>query len=712
MDNTKKKFVSIIILICLICVLLTTAFGYLFSKNKLEEKEINRNLFLARATAETINSWLTDKSGRLDSICRNLEIENNFDYEYMQNYMNQLKSVFDEDELVDLYFTYHDNRMACAFGYETDGTIQYVQRPWYKKPIVTGEICFESPYRDLDTGNYIITVSKAIYTDGKLQGVMAVDTYANSILTVTDKTTLPDNSYAMLIDDNMGIITHPKKEYLHKDDMYTTLYMFENGAYGDLIELLENDSMTNRWIRDYDGMERMMFTSQVEKGNLHVIIAIEKSQWEAEYLEMLRIYLVAVILLCLLLGFISVRAFSTALIKPVQKAEEASKAKTQFLSSMSHEIRTPINAIIGLNDLILRDSKDEQITQYSISIKQAGKTLLAIINNVLNMSKIEAGKLDLQPVEYSMRVMARELSENYKPLADAKSIGFEINVSDDFPRRIIGDDLKIKEIFNNIISNGIKYTEKGSVKVEISCRTISDDEIMVKVVVADTGIGIKEEDIPRITQSFERVELDRNRNIEGTGLGMSIVVNLLDMMHGNLDVSSKYGEGTQITFQVPQTITDMDSTEAVEMDINKIRKYMNRVPFAAPEAKILVVDDKDINCIVVKKQLEPIEALVDMAFSGPQCLIMCEQTEYDLILMDHMMPGMDGVETLNKLREAGCKSTIVALTANAIGGAREAYIAYGFDGYISKPIEIQELQHAVEKFLPVELIKREGGEQS
>lgn len=712
MDNTKKRFVIIIILICFICVLLTTAFGYLFSKNQLEEKEINRNMLLASTTAETINSWLTDKSGRLDSICRSLEIKNDFDYEHMQQYMNQLKDVFDEKELVDLYFTYPDNRMACAFGYETDGTIQYVQRPWYKEPILTGEICFESPYRDLDTGNYIITVSKAIYTDGKLQGVMAVDTYANSIVTVTDKTALPDDSYAMLIDDSMGIITHPKNEDLYKDDIYTTLYMFENGAYDELIELLEDDSMHNRWIRDYDGMERMMFTSQVEKGNLHVVIAIEKSQWQAEYLEMLRTYVIAVILLCLALVLISIRAFSTALIKPVQRAEEASRAKSQFLSSMSNEIRTPINAIIGLNDLILRDSKDEQITQYSISIKQAGKTLLAIINNVLNMSKIEAGKLDVQPVEYSMRVIARELFENYKPLADAKDIDLEIKVSDNFPRKIVGDDLKIKELFNNIISNGIKYTQEGSVKVNIGCEVLSDDEIMLKAVITDTGIGIKEEDIPKMTQSFERIELDRNRNIEGTGLGMSIVVNLLNMMHGDLHINSKYGQGTEVTFELPQTIIDIDTTEPVEMDIDKIRKDMNRVPFTAPGAKILVVDDKDINCIVVKKQLEPIGAQVDMAFSGPQCIDMCRQTQYDLILMDHMMPGMDGVQTLNRLKEEECKATIVALTANAIGGAREAYISYGFDGYISKPIEIRELQNAVEEFLPGELIMREGGMQS
>ncbi|MEG1067692.1 MAG: cache domain-containing protein [Anaerovoracaceae bacterium] len=700
MKDTKKKFIKIISIICLACISTSAIIGYVFSKQQLDNKNKSSMELIAIANAEKINSWMVEKGAILSSIAEAIIIEDNYDKAALEKYFGQMKSAFNDRHFCDLYFTYPDSTMACANGYTPDGTIPYNQRAWYKNPILTGTVQYDSPYMDLDTGNYIVTISKAIIVDGTLKGVLCVDIYADDILEFMNSILLPKDSYAMLIDKNLAIVTHPNKDYLYANDMYRTLNMFKDNAYGQLIRLINNKDSKFAWISDYDGKERIFFTKTVASGQFHVVVAIEKSQWNKEITDLSRVYIITMILLCLIVAAINVRVFTKELIKPVRDAEEAAKAKANFLSSMSHEIRTPINAMLGMNELIIRESTSDNITEYASNIRTAGKTLIGLVNDILNMSKIEAGKMTINPCIYSTLELVREIQNSHKHAALDKGLDFNISIDDNFPSKLYGDDLRVKEIFNNVLSNAVKYTEKGSIDTEVLFTKLGNNQVLCKGTISDTGIGIKEEDMKKITMEFERVDITRNRTIEGTGLGMAIVSNLINLMGGTLDIQSEYGKGTTVTFAIIQDIAD-------ESPINKSNIKKENRPFIVPKAKILVVDDKEINCKIMKKQLEPLNAQVDIVLSGQGCLELCRTNSYDIIFMDHMMPIMDGVETLKMLRqqEENKHTIVIVLTANAIDGAKEIYIKNGFDDYLSKPVSILQIKEKLLEYLPEQYIE-------
>ncbi len=392
-----------------------------------------------------------------------------------------------------------------------------------------------------------------------------------------------------------------------------------------------------------------------------------------------------------------------------QEALAANEAKGKFLAHMSHEIRTPINAVLGMDEMILREAKEENIKSYAMDIYTAGQTLLSLINDILDFSKIESGKMEIVPVVYDISSLIHDLVNMTSQRIADKKLKLEVKVDHDIPCRLLGDDVRIRQILTNILTNGVKYTHEGTVWLRVQCRR-TEDLAMLRFEVEDTGIGIKEEDLPKLFAEFERIEEERNRNIEGSGLGMNITIQLLALLGSKLQVESVYGKGSKFYFELEQKI--MDDTPIGDFT-SRVRKmaenYEYCTRFYAPEAKILVVDDNGVNRKVLRNLLKETQIQVTEADSGAACLRLVKETYFDLIFLDHMMPEMDGVETLHcikSLPDCPCQDTpIVVLTANAVSGAKEKYLSEGFDDFLSKPIVPEKLEDMIWKLLPKELLQ-------
>ncbi len=391
-------------------------------------------------------------------------------------------------------------------------------------------------------------------------------------------------------------------------------------------------------------------------------------------------------------------------------AEAANKSKSQFLSNMSHEIRTPINAILGMNEMILREAIAPNIIEYAENIRTAGNTLLGIVNDILDFSKIEAGKMEIIPVEYSLSSLLNDLVNMIQKRAENKGLTFYINADENLPSELFGDEIRIKQIVTNILTNAVKYTEKGSVTLTVSFTKIAENKIKIFFSVNDTGIGIKPEDIKKLYSAFERIEEKRNRTIEGTGLGMNITQRLLAMMGSELNVESVYGKGSNFSFEIEQKVVNWHELGNFEENfrhaLSQHKKY--REKFTAPNAKILIVDDTVMNLTVVKGLLKQTKIKIDTADSGYECLSIVTKNKYDIIFLDHRMPGIDGIETLHRMQEMhnnlNQDTPVISLTANAISGARKQYIDAGFQDYLTKPIDSAKLEEMIIEYLPPEKV--------
>lgn len=387
-----------------------------------------------------------------------------------------------------------------------------------------------------------------------------------------------------------------------------------------------------------------------------------------------------------------------------KKAELANQAKSTFLANMSHEIRTPINAIIGINEIISRETKEEETKRYASDISDAGNSLLTLVNDILDYSKIEAGKLDIVNVDYDTKKLVNELTVLVKARLQDKDLKFETDIDENLPAKLNGDVARIKQVLINLLTNAIKYTEKGGFTLTIKCIEMVGDVAKIHMSVEDTGIGIKEEDRKRLLgTSFVRLDTKKNYSVEGTGLGLSITFELLRLMGSELIVDSIYGEGSDFNFTIEQKIVDNTPIKDVK-DEDRVKD--KTVSFTCPDAKILVVDDTRTNIIVMKGLLRQYGVNADTCISGEECIALCENNKYDIIFLDHMMPEMDGVDTLDILKKRKLIDgvPVIALTANAISGAKEMYLDYGFDEYLSKPIKLTELEDMLTGFLRKELI--------
>lgn len=399
-------------------------------------------------------------------------------------------------------------------------------------------------------------------------------------------------------------------------------------------------------------------------------------------------------------------------LKDVEKqkaiADEANKLKSFFLASMSHEIRTPINTVLGMDEMILLENNDPEINNYARRIQSAGKTLLGLINDILDFSKLEAGKIEIVPVKYDLLTMIDDLVCTAQSLANDKGLSFEVDIDKKTPRHLIGDESRIKQCITNLLTNAVKYTEKGKVTFGITCEKYpSSGNVYLKIYVKDTGIGIKPEDMDKLLSAFERLDIVRNRNIKGTGLGLAITNQLIEKMGSELSVESEYDKGSKFSFVLSQEIAGTELVGeykfggSVYEECHKSNYDMDS--FRAPDACILVVDDTENNLFVFESLLKRTGIKIDTATGARQMLKMVKEKKYDIIYLDHMMPDMDGIEALHEMKNMGefiNKSTpVIALTANAIYGSRDFYLGEGFTDYMSKPVSYGTIKASLEKYL-------------
>ena len=393
-----------------------------------------------------------------------------------------------------------------------------------------------------------------------------------------------------------------------------------------------------------------------------------------------------------------------------QEALRANEFKSAFLANMSHEIRTPINAVLGMNEMILRESNEKNIKEYAKDIHLAGNNLLSIINDILDLSKIESGKMEIVPTEYNTGKLFHETVLLISPKAKDKNLEFIIQISPSVPTKLYGDDMRIRQILINLLSNSVKYTEKGKIGLCVKWEPDGDAGSGTMICeVRDTGIGIKEEDLPRLFEKFSRFDEALHKHTEGTGLGLSITTSLLSLMGSRLAVKSKYGKGSIFRFELKQKIIDPEPIGDFEKIItSELNIEEHKQVFTAPDARILIVDDNEMNRKVFCSLLKETEISITEASSGKECLEYISKEHFDIIFLDHLMPDMDGIETLKELRKINDETPVFILTANAIAGAKEEYLEKGFDGYLSKPIIPEDLEETVLATLPEGLVNAQN----
>ncbi len=582
-----------------------------------------------------------------------------------------------------------------------------------------GKVVFSPPYIDAQTGNLIISSCRMLPDK---QSVIALDVQLQGIQSMMSELKISGKGYGFVCDESGLIIAHAQEDRKGTNisdmeggkELLSAMKEVGSGSFSYMLDdekcTLYVNSIANEWIVAMVVSDRELYSEVFTQRIVIVIICL---------------LIFAMIAAIYYAGYRNEQKYTKQMeemkleeqkaeydrkVLEVEKdaANASNKAKSDFLANMSHEIRTPMNAILGMDEMILRNSPGDPIRKYALDIQSAGKTLLSIINDILDFSKIESGKMQLVPVEYSFASVMNDVVNMTMKKAIDKGLVYDLKVSEAVPSGLLGDEIRIRQIMLNLINNAIKYTHEGKVSIDVS---FDEEPSMLVICVADTGIGIKNEDLGKLFGSFQRLEEDKNRNIEGTGLGLNITQRLVNMMEGSISVSSRYGEGTTFTASMKQTVVDPTPVGDFAQNLLKLQQQKEeyKPSLIAPSAKVLIVDDNDMNLEVIEGLLEDTKIKITTALSGSQCIDILREKKFDVIFLDQMMPGMSGAQTLTEIRKEHLadETPVIALTADAIVGARENYIKDGFTDYLSKPVMYEALEALLLKYLNKDLVMSE-----
>ncbi len=656
-----------------------------------------------------VSEWVSQQKSILDMFCSVVSTNPKMldDYDGMVAYLDRITRQYPE-----ISVTYMTNPDRNPTVYMNNGWLppkdwHVEERQWYIDTInsETGW-SISAPYYDEQTGLYCVTFAERVYDaeTGEFLGNFGIDFFMDKLIDILGGS-YTDKGYAFLTDSEGVIINHPYGSYQMAEGNTTNVSDLNYGQ-------VKADGRSSVIVRDYDGALRIITAKNNAQSRFTVYRPVDFLSVYGFTLLSVGLVL-AVLVICAIMVYRQLTALmrwqddmNVRMREAADAAIAAGHAKSRFLAQMSHEIRTPINAVLGMNEMILRESDDPSILDYASNIKTSGRTLLSLINGVLDFSKIEEGKMEIVPVEYDATSFINNLVVSISERARGKGLELRVEVDPELPSRMVGDDVRLSQVIMNLLTNAVKYTEKGFVRLSIHGENQQDGSIMLAVEVEDSGIGIRDKDLPRLFESFERLDEVRNHSIEGTGLGMSIVTRLLDMMGGHLEVKSTYGKGSVFSFVVSQEIADATPIGDYSKRLSASQQSVASETLWAADARILVVDDNEMNLKVAKNLLKLFGIVPDLVESGFAAIDYVRDRTYHIVFLDHMMPKMDGVQTLERMRNEGLlpeETKAIVQTANAVNGARERYLAAGFDDYLSKPIDVSKLEALLVRWLPESL---------
>ncbi|SHK85899.1 response regulator [Fibrobacter sp. UWEL] len=710
-NNSERRFwfqYLAILVVTVVCLASVTWFTFNSFSRLAKEDAVRIGQNSIQKDGVALNNFLLKKKELLDvaAILMEYELKQESSQESIKSLLYYVSQSYIEgtDSLFSGLYGFIKGEYMDGLGWVPPEGYNPYKRPWYQEAFKSrGGIALVSPYDDTRTHKYAVSLSKRL---SDRQSVLSIDIDMSEVFETLGRVRNGSDGDWMVIDVNGLVVGHSNDSLRGKNFLNAEFWGTPHEELARKVLLANGDDFEF----SFKGKNYMVF-SDIVFDNWRVV----KLSDETVLFERARWILVRNIMVSVLL-FIVIGIFCTNSFINRIKTLRSNRAKSIFLANMSHEIRTPINGILGMNAIVLKEVHDESLKEYASNIQSAGQTLLSIINDILDISKIESGKMTLTPTEYDLFNVLSDCFNINSPKATAKNLRFTVECDPDIPSGLWGDEVRIRQIINNLLSNAVKYTEFGEISLSVGYDSIPnrdplkvENSVMLKIVVKDSGIGIHPEDMDAIFGAFQRVDQKKNRNIEGTGLGLNLTKQLVLMNGGDISVRSHYGEGSTFIVSIPQLVLNMEPMGDFASKYKQAATTSNlpTETLFAPNARVLVVDDVALNLKVFRGLLKDTKVKIDTAMNGAQCLELVKEKRYDIIFLDHMMPVMDGLETYERMKVLDTpnrKTPVVMLTANAIVGAKESYLKSGFVDYLSKPVKEWDLLRMLKRYLPEGLI--------